>query len=382
VSAPAAAGPAPAGPAPAGRVIVIDDDAAMLGACTRVLGAAGYDVVACDRGATGVGHHEASHPAVMLVDLRMPEIDGMEVIRRVRATDAETVIAVMTGQADVQTAVEAMQAGAHDFLPKPFSPAELRHLAARCMERLRLTREAARLRREKAAAERRFVTFVSHELKSPLVAVKQCLDTLVYRHGAALPEGAGEWITRSQQRVGGMLDLIADWLTLARVEQGGLCKAEDGTCLAPLVAQLLAAAQPQAEAAGVALSSAVPPELPAVRGDARALGVVVENLVGNAIKYNRRGGSVVVRARAVGPDAFVEVSDTGVGIPAAALPELGREFFRVHDPAAAGRPGTGLGLAICRRILAELDGGLDVVSTPGEGSTFTARVPLAVTPGA
>jgi len=286
----------------------------------------------------------------------------------------------MTGQADVLTAVEAMQAGAHDFLPKPFSPAELRHLVARCAERLRLTCEAARLRREKAAAERRFVTFVSHELKSPLVAVKQCLDTLVYRHGAAMPEGAQEWITRSQRRVGGMLDLIADWLTLARVEQGSLCRAEAGTALAPLVAQLLATAQPLAEAAGVRLSSDVPAELPPLRGDARALGVVVENLVGNAIKYNRPGGAVVVRAHAVGAHAFVEVTDTGLGIPAAALPDLGREFFRVRDAAAAGRPGTGLGLAICRRILAELDGGLDVVSTPGAGSTFTARVPLAATP--
>jgi signal transduction histidine kinase len=85
---------------------------------------------------------------------------------------------------------------------------------------------------------------------------------------------------------------------------------------------------------------------------------------------------VTVRAHTGGGYAFVDVSDTGLGIPAAALPQLGREFFRVRDPAAAGRPGTGLGLAIVRRILAELDGGLDVASTPGAGSTFTARVPL------
>jgi signal transduction histidine kinase len=130
----------------------------------------------------------------------------------------------------------------------------------------------------------------------------------------------------------------------------------------------------------VRLSSEVQPELPPVRGDARALGAVLENLIGNAIKYNRRGGVVTVRAQAVGAHAFVAVSDTGVGISAAALPELGGEFYRVRDPATAGRPGTGLGLAICRKILTELDGGLDVVSTPGEGSTFTTRLPLAATP--
>jgi signal transduction histidine kinase len=352
----------------------------MLESCRRILQKAGYEVETFDRGAAGLARLAEWRPQLLVVDLRMPEQDGFQIIQRVRELDPEVVIVVITGHANVATAVDAMRAGAYDFLPKPFTPDELRVIVGRAAERWRLARESAELRRDKEEAERRFVTFLSHELKAPLVAVRQYLDVLAYQ-GSDLPETARTWIARSQERLGEMLTLLQDWLTLSKVERGALGERGASADLAAVVAQVVQAVQPQAGLAGVTLEVAPGPPCRA-RGDEVALSTVVSNLVANAIRYNRRGGRVTVTLRAADDAALLTVSDTGLGIPAAALPCLFTEFFRVQADDRRDIPGTGLGLAICKRIVTELGGTVAAESTLGVGSTFLVRVPLAPAGGA
>ena len=361
------------------RVLVIDDESIILESCRRVLQRSGYEVETFDRGAAGLERLIAWRPQVLVVDIRMPELDGFAVIRRVRELDPDVVIVTITGYANVATAVDAMRAGAYDFLPKPFTPDELRLIVGRAVERSRLARESAQLRREKEEAERGFATFLSHELKTPLVAVKQYLDVLAYQAGAELPEAARTWITRSQERLAEMLALLQDWLTLSKVERGALGARGTSADLAAVIAQVVEAQRPQAELCGVGLEAASAPAC-RVRGDEVALSTVVSNLVANAIRYNRRGGRATVTLRADGAEAVLEVADTGLGIPAEALPCLGTEFFRVQADDRRDIPGTGLGLAICKRIVAELGGRVEVQSTVGAGSTFVVRLPLAAAP--
>ena len=108
-----------------------------------------------------------STPPLLVVDIKMPELNGFEVIKIVRKVDPDVVIVVITGYATIETAVDAMKMGAYDFLPKPFTPSELRMIIDRGFERWRLTKEAKRLRKEKEEVERKFVTLVSHQLKGP-----------------------------------------------------------------------------------------------------------------------------------------------------------------------------------------------------------------------
>jgi two-component system, sensor histidine kinase and response regulator len=362
-----------------GRVLVIDDEPIMLESCRRILQKAGYGVETCDRGSAGLARLAEWHPQLLVVDLRMPELDGFEIIQRVRQLDPDVVIVVITGYANVATAVDAMRAGAYDFLPKPFTPDELRVIVGRAAERWRLAHEAAELRREKEEAERRFVTFLSHELKTPLVAVKQYLDVLTYSAGDDLSETARTWITRSQARLGEMLALLQDWLTLSKLERGALGARGASADLAAVVVQVVQALAPQAELAGVTLGAEPAPPC-RVRGDAVALSTVVSNLVANAIRYNRPGGRATVALRAAGDTAVLTVTDTGLGIPAEALPCLFTEFFRVQSDDRRDIPGTGLGLAICKRIVVELGGTVEVQSTLGTGSTFAVRLPVAPGP--
>jgi two-component system sensor histidine kinase/response regulator len=365
---------APQATAPNPRVFVIDDDEVILLSCRRILAGHGFDVETYQNGLTGLEHLRESRPQVLVVDLKMPEIDGFQLIERARAIDGDLVIVVITGYATIGTAVDAMKAGAYDFLPKPFTPDELRLIVGRSSERWRLSAESKRLRKEKEEAERRFVTFVSHQLKTPLVAVKQYLDVLLYS-GTELPPTASEWLHRSQARLSEMLGLIQDWLTLARIEHGELSETSARTDLRLVIRQVVEAAAPQAAAASVTVSTDLPSAPLEAPGDAVAHSTLVSNLVVNAIKYNRRNGRVQVSLALEGGQVVLRVSDTGIGISEEALAHIFDEFYRAQDPEVRAVPGTGLGLAICRRIARELGGEIAVESSKGEGSTFTVRLP-------
>jgi signal transduction histidine kinase len=305
----------------------------------------------------------------------MPEMDGFQVLEEVRRVDPGVVVVVITGYATIATAVEAMKAGAYDFLPKPFTPDELRLVVERGLERRNLIAEALRLRREKELAQRRFITFVSHQLKSPLVAVKQYLDVLTFTSGETLPDRAREWIARSEARIAEMLQLIQDWLVLARLEQGRLQESGETTELAAVVPGLLQERAESAAAAKVTVGAELASDLPPVKGDALAVRTVLENLLGNAVKYNRPQGRVRLRAARAGNGVEIEVEDTGIGIPADRLADVFDEFVRVRAPETAAIPGSGLGLTICRTIVQGLQGTIRVRSREGVGTTFTVWLP-------
>ncbi len=359
-------------------IIVIDDDEIIRLSCEQILQKSGYKVETFANGHEGIERLKQIRPPLLVVDIKMPELDGFEVIKIVRKIDPEVVIVVITGYATIETAVDAMKMGAYDFLPKPFTPNELRLIIDRGCERWRLAQETKLLRRQKEEAERRFVTLVSHQLKGPLGAVKQYLDVLLYSSRDQLPAEALEWITRSQTRTGEMIALIQDWLTLAKLERGALCNRGESADLRRIVDGIVQEHR-TLPSAQVQFLTDIAAGLPPVRGDATTLGMLIGNLVSNAVKYNKPGGKVEVSARVDNPWVIVEVKDTGIGIPAHLRPNLFEEFYRIKSPATEDIPGTGLGLVICRKITDELGGSITVESTEGESTVFTVKLPIAAT---
>jgi signal transduction histidine kinase len=358
-------------------VIVIDDDEIMRLSCQQILVKSGYKVETFGNGQDGIRRIRQVRPPLLVVDIKMPELDGFEVINLVRQIDTDLVIVVITGYATIETAVDAMKAGAYDFLPKPFTPSELRLIIDRGYERWRLTKEAQRLRHEKEEVERKFITLVSHQLKAPLVAVKQYLDVMLYSFRDQLPEKCLEWVTRSQLRLGEMLTLIQDWLALAKIDRGTFCDRSAATDISGLVRELIQSQQQLPESTDMRIETDVVPDLPCVAGDSVSIGMVVSNLVSNAVKYNHAGGSV--RVQLSYGEGFVDlnVKDTGIGIPEDCIPRLFEEFYRVRSQETQDIPGTGLGLVICKKILTELGGSIQVESKSGEGTTLLVRFPVA-----
>jgi two-component system sensor histidine kinase/response regulator len=359
----------------AAPVVVIDDDFAIRLACEQALVKVGYRVASFADGAHGLEAVGELQPGLVVVDLKMPGLSGLDVITRIHAIDPAITIIVITGYATIGTAVEAMKAGAYDFLPKPFSPDELRLIVRRGFERRDLQIASQQCELERELQRRRFVTFVSHQLKTPLVAVHQYLDVL--RQLGDDPEAAAhrrEWLTRCLVRTDELRRLIDDWLTLAQLEGGLLGRQRARVDLADVVPGIVHAYDALAAKDGLTLEADVPAPC-AVHGDPTCVGVLIDNLVANAVKYNRAGGRVTVRCRRGDGEVLVEVTDTGAGIPADAVPFLFDEFFRVRRPGAPKVEGTGLGLPICRRIAAEMGGVIEVESTEGTGTTFRVRLP-------
>lgn len=358
-------------------IFIIDDDEIIRISCERILQKSGYKVETFGNGHEGIERLKQVHPPLLVVDIKMPELNGFEVIKIVRKIDPDVVIVVITGYATIETAVDAMKMGAYDFLPKPFTPGELRMIIDRGFERWRLTKEAKRLRKEKEEVERKFVTLVSHQLKGPLGAVKQYLDVLLYTSHDRLPGETIEWISRSQSRIAEMLSLIQDWLMMSKLDHGVLCDRSASSDIVKIVEGVIEEYRQLPSAANIRMSAETAPALSPVRGDAVSLNMLVGNLISNAVKYNRPGGEVTVRVSADEKWTVLTVSDTGLGIPSAFRAHLFEEFYRAKTPETQNIPGTGLGLVICKRIVDELGGSIEVDSKEGEYSTFTVKLPVA-----
>jgi two-component system, sensor histidine kinase and response regulator len=363
-------------PVAAELVVVIDDDYAIRLSCGKILTKMGLRAETFADGAGGLVGVAAGKPDIVIVDLKMPGLSGMEVISRVHEIDSRIVIVVITGYATIDTAVQAMKCGAYDFLPKPFSPDELRLIVNRGLEHRRMVVESLRHEIEQAMLKRRFVTFVSHQLQTPLVAIHQYLDVL--RHLDQAGDAAArreEWLERCLARIEGLQKLIADWLTLARVEGGTLFTERIKVDLNGIIPDILNTYQQTAALENVSLEARLPEEGLCVPGDRNCLNVLFDNLITNAIKYNRPGGKVTVSGNQSRGEVVVAVADTGIGIPEKYRPSLFAEFFRAKNEGGKGIEGTGLGLHICMRIVSEMGGTITVDSEVGLGSTFRVRLP-------
>ena len=218
-----------------------------------------------------------------------------------------------------------------------------------------------------------FVANVSHELRTPLSAIHGYAETLV--DGAvAEPETAMRFSQRILDQCRRLGELLDDLLTLSRLEGSEPFHALEPVDLRETAAEAieLLAGHAAAKAIAVELEPGTPCT---VRGDADGLLRLVSNLVDNAIKYNRPGGSVHVRVLEREGSIALEIADTGIGIPAAALPRIFERFYRVDKGRAREEGGTGLGLAIVKHVAQAHSGRVEVDSDPGRGTTFQVLLP-------
>lgn len=222
-----------------------------------------------------------------------------------------------------------------------------------------------------------FVQMVSHELRSPLTAIK-------LQHGVILDGLAGELtpkqrelMTRAHAKIQGLLDLINDLLDVAKMEAGHRQLEQVPLPLGEVLAEVVELLKAKAQDQKVDLKLSVPPDLPLVRADRRSMDEVFTNLVSNAVNYSPDGGEVKVCAVSHGEYVEVLVSDTGIGIEAEELPKIFDKFYRVKHPKARQVIGTGLGLAIVKGIIDAHRGSIKVESAVGVGTTFRVFLPTA-----
>jgi signal transduction histidine kinase len=222
-----------------------------------------------------------------------------------------------------------------------------------------------------------FVRMVSHELRSPLAAVKQQHAVILDGLAGDLTDKQREMLTRAQARLQGLLDLINELLDLARMEAGHGQLEQLPLNLGEVLADIVELQTARAEAQKVRLRLDTPPEMPAILADRRSMQEIFGNLIANAINYSPRGGDVRISARPAGDFLEVAVADQGIGIPPEELPKIFEKFYRVKSPETRTIIGTGLGLALVKNLVEAHRGHLEVDSVVDQGTTFKVFLPLA-----
>ena len=314
---------------------------------------------------------------LLLLDLKLPGVGGMDVLDAMSSQGRQVLTIMITAYATFETAVKATKLGAYDFLAKPFTPDELRYALRKATQQLILSRQALKLAEEKRQVRFNFISVLAHELKAPLNAVEGYLNIL----RTTEEDQNLQMVERSIVRVDGMKKLIGDLLDLTRIESGQRERVIKRLDLGELARASFDLFAGDAERRGITM------ELDADEGtelfaDAGEAEIVFNNLVSNAVKYNRDGGKVTVAIRRKGDSVRIAVSDTGIGLSPEEAGKLFNEFMRIKNEHTVKILGSGLGLSTVRKIANMYDGEATVKSEPGVGSTFAVTLHDALAAGA
>ena len=372
------------------RVLLADDNAEMRSFIRRLLSDR-YEVEMVADGRAALEALRRQRPNLLLTDVVMPHIDGLALLKAIRADAALRTlpVIVLTERGEVDSRIQGLEAGADDYLVKPFSPREL-------LARVRANLELARMReaverangREEALrdANRRkdeFLSMLAHELRNPLAPLTYGIHLL------GLPNADPEMLARTREMLGRqvhhMARLIDDLLDVSRITRGKLTVAQERLDLASLVRQAVEDRRGTLEGAGIVLEVNVPDRPTWVTGDATRLTQLFDNVLDNARKFTSAGGRVSIRLSmdTTRNEAVVAVRDTGIGIEPELLPHVFDAFAQAEQSLERSRGGLGLGLAVAKGLI-ELHGGSIAVASEGRGrgAEFTVRLPSEPAPEA
>lgn len=367
------------------RILVVDDEVGMRLGVQRTLRDfrvtlpdverdLAFAVTLAETGEEALERLQTDGTDLLLLDHKLPGIQGLDVLDVVTKEHRGEVLTVMiTAYASIETAVSATKRGAYDFLAKPFTPTELKATVAKATRHLVLQRQARQLARERRQLRFQLISVVAHELKSPLAAIEGYLQLLQDERTNRDPKATAHMVERSLVRLDGMRKLIFDLLDLTRIESGQRQRDLKPTDLVEHAKLALEAVRTAADGRGIALQLEGPTTLP-LEADPSELDIIFNNLVSNAVKYNRDGGAVTVSLRDAESHVTVAVTDTGIGMSAEECARLFGEFVRIRNQKTKNILGSGLGLSILRRLACLYRGTVSVESEPDVGTTFTVTL--------
>ena len=393
------------------KVLVVDDEESVVVTIKAILQLDGYQVATTTSGARAREMVREVEYDLVLTDLRLEDGDGLDVLKAVRDNYPDTVTIMLTGYASLESAIQALRAGAYDYLVKPSEVEELRATVARGLERRRLGQElrerVAELAELNASLQRRideatvelkeryeqlkeldrmksqFLSIASHELKTPITAMSGFLQVALRRvrrlsqgdAAASVAEGLSgitDQLEIVYRQTGKLARLVDELLDVSRIQTGRIEFRYGDVDLSELANEV--ATRMQLTTTTHAISVRRDSEN-VVTADRDHLEQVLNNLVTNAIKYSPGGGSITIDVRPDDGGVRLSVTDEGIGIPERELDAIFGLFYRSPDRAARDAAGMGLGLYISKEIVVRHGGRIWAERAGTKGSVLNVVIP-------
>jgi signal transduction histidine kinase len=387
------------------RLLVVDDDESVALTVSEVLRLEGFDVEMVLSGDEAITRLQELQYDLVLTDLHMEDGDGISVLAEVRRSTPLTIAIVLTGFASLESAIAAMRQGAYDYLIKPCIIDDLKHTIQRGLEhrRLMLAEEEARANLEQLNRELEcrvdartselkkvndeleqanrakdiFFATLSHELRTPLTPILGWAKLM--RSSKADASLIAQGLDAIERNARLQTRLIDDLLDVSRIVSGKLHIDKEPTDLRAIVESAIDTVSDKAASSGVQLHVELPDGPLIVQGSPIRLQQIVWNFLSNAVKFTGKGGRVSVQLDRRDQEAYIIVSDTGVGIDPDFLPQVFKPFSQADDSLTKQQGGLGLGLAIVHK-LAELHDGWVRAESDGidKGARFMFVLPRAI----
>jgi signal transduction histidine kinase len=390
---------------PAEPLLIIDDEPQLRMNLRILLERLGFQVREAGNGREGLEACAREHPALVLLDARMPEMDGYEVCARLQQDPVlrEIPVIFMSGLLDPQDRVRALEAGAVDFMTKPYHLAEVQarvrtHLELQEQRRgLRQRNEELRLSleemevlnrkllelnerlRQSEGLKSRFLAMMRNEINNPLASLlaagRELGDPALARARVA---ALGKVVA---SEAFGLDFQIQNIFCAAELESGEIFPAIAAVEVRSVIQDVLDSFGHEAVSRAVELVLEAPADPPVFWTDAGKLRLIVANLISNAIKFNHPGGSVKVQIHQAEGALCLEVEDTGCGIASELQAAIFERFHQLQEGPSRPHTGQGLGLSVAKALAEFLGGSITLTSTPGQGSRFICRLPVSLGEG-
>ncbi len=367
-----------------GHILVVDDNVQNLALATAALEDDGYRVREATSGEEALAALLDELPDCVLLDVRMPGMDGFATCERLRQLPGAKGIPVvfLTAQRDLETFERAISVGGDDFLTKPLSPAELLvrvqaalklgHMTHELREHYDLVRrqrdDLMRLQLQKEQLS----SFVIHDIKNPINTVDLHAQLLLRR--AELSERSRHSVEQIRQEVRSIMRLVLNLLDISKSDEGTLVAQLQKVDLGQLVSEVAQEFRIRAESGRISIATHL--EAWSVKADPDLLKRVLENLLDNAIRYAPEDSQVTLSAGPAGELVAIRVADQGKGIPEAMRERVFDRFARLGEDGGAGRSGRGLGLQFCK-LAVQAQGGSIAVEEASPGAVFCVKLPPA-----
>jgi len=310
---------------------------------------------------------------IVLLDNKLPGMSGIELLEIIRKEHLDIYVMMITSFASLDLAVRATKNGAYNFIPKPFTPNELKTAINDISKHLFLKRVTQQMQESGKEVRFQFLSVLSHELKSPLNAIDGYLRLMNDKQLGNNLDDYAEMIERSMVRIQGMRNLIIDLLDLTKLESGKKTQRIESLNLKDIAQMSINTMEPMAiqQNINISLESNLQSY---IQADADDIEIIFNNLISNAVKYNVKNGSVFIKLDQKRNRFIISVKDTGIGMEQEDVDKLFHEFTRIRNEKTKHISGSGLGLSILKKMVDKYDGTIEVNSKCGEGTEFVVTI--------